>query len=91
MLISSSTAPAPPAPVEKKRKLKSSSKISQPNYTIPRLGLQTAVYGMKHKSEQIVPEDDDDNDNEEIGADTTVSNSVSDAWLKQQKTNRNEN
>ncbi|EER34220.1 conserved hypothetical protein [Candida tropicalis MYA-3404] len=85
MLISSSTAPAPPAPVEKKRKLKSSSKISQPNYTIPRLGLQTAVYGMKHKSEQIVPEDDDDNDNEEIGADTTVSNSVSDAWLKQQK------
>ncbi|RCK54531.1 Protein HIR1 [Candida viswanathii] len=97
MLLSSSTAaPTPVKPtiqpamgVEKKRKLRSSSKMSQPNYIIPRLGIQTAVHGMKRKAEQTTQEvdNDDDNDNEDIGGENAASNaiSVSDAALRRQK------
>ena len=72
------------------RKLRN-SRISQPSYYLPRLGVQTAVHGFKQKSaDGHLPNanglDDQDNDNEDMGfEDTTTNQNVSEATLRRQR------
>ncbi|EGW33583.1 uncharacterized protein SPAPADRAFT_66526 [Spathaspora passalidarum NRRL Y-27907] len=97
LLVSASSAPPTniqqqwqPPSKQQKHKI---SKVSQSNYLLPRLGLQTSVYGTKqrtttaHAPQQEV---EDDNDIDDIGDNaaangTSGTTTVSDAALKRQK------
>ncbi|EMG51147.1 Protein HIR1 [Candida maltosa Xu316] len=95
ILVSSSSAPsnnltpstAVAPPLEKKRKVVANSKISQSNYKLPKMGLQTAIQGIKRKEDvNVAAEVEHEDDNDEIGDNiTSYSSSVSDVALKRQK------
>ena len=92
-LVSASATPknVVQKPLEKKRRIKSNSKISQAAYLLPKLGVQTTVHGIKKKTESGSNEIEveENNDNDEIG-DNVIANAnlVSDAALKRQRNRR---
>lgn len=73
---------------------KRNTRISRPNYSLPRLGVQSAIHGMRSKNNKSNEEsnemEDQDNDNDDmaVGMDmqTDSSANVSAASLKRQKT-----
>jgi protein HIRA/HIR1 len=72
------------------------SKLSQPSYYLPRLGVQTAVHGVKLKNTDnstLNIEEVDDNDNEDMGGayEDSASNNLSEASIKRQRAKQKRN
>lgn len=93
LLVSTSASPKNMVqkPLEKKRRTKSSSKISQAAYLLPKMGVQTTVHGIKKKAESMSndTEVEENNDNDDIGENVMANtNLVSDAALKRQRNRR---
>lgn len=78
MLLSTYSAPRVATPLKVSKKFDMSAKVSQTQYFLPRLGLQTSVHGYRsraHKNEQFSANNGEeiDNDNEDMGIDESAA------------------
>lgn len=88
-LVSSLTVPQEPLIQAPTKKFKVNTKLSQSSYFLPRLGVQSAVHGLRPRptgENQNDNEDNEDNDNEDMGIDVDAqAQNVSGATLRKKK------